>query len=446
MNSNRRPSRLFRLAGASFAGLVLSPAPAAAQAPELISVGGASAIFRQAHDICQRDHGRLWGRSLCGPIMLVDPRGRRVVANQRDAGGILSSDDGYFVGVLPASENIANTATPWSGTFWTQIGWPLPSDPRARGILIAHELFHRIAPKLGLPILHQGDNHHLDTLEGRYLLQLEWRALAAALSAPDAAARKRAVEDALIFRAERYRLFPTAQADEEALELNEGLAEYTGVRLGLSDPALRIKAAIGEFKAHGHDDTFVRSFAYATGPAYGLLLDRYSPDWRVKIRTEPRLDVLLARAAGIRLPRDVHEAAEARALAYDGPSLHAAEVRRDAARQEVLAAYRKKFVQGPTVHVPLVHMNIQFDPRNLQPLDELGTIYPNARVTDDWGVLEAKNGALLSRKWDAVTLAGPATVSGNKLTGDGWTLELKPGWSAATGARQGDIVIKGPEK
>jgi hypothetical protein len=42
-----------------------------------------------------------------------------------------------------------------------------------------------------------------------------------------------------------------------------------------------------------------------------------------------------------------------------------------------------------------------------------------------------------------VTLSGPATVSGNKLTGHGWTVELKPGWSAAPGGRPGDIVIKG---
>jgi hypothetical protein len=443
------PDRRSRTAGgvvASLAGLILSALPSAlpAQAPPLISVNAASHIFRQAQQICRADHGRLWGRSLCGPIMLVDPRGRRIVANERDAGGILNPEGGYFTGVLPKNENIANTAMPWSGTFWTQIGWPLPDDPRARGILVAHELFHRVAPKLDLPLLRGGDNRHLDTLDGRYLLQLEWRALSAALTATDAAARKRAIEDALIFRAERYRLFSTAQADEEALELNEGLAEYTGIRAGLTDPALQLKAALGEFKAHSGDGSFVRSFAYTTGPAYGLLLDRYSNDWRVRIRKRPRLDLLLAQAVGIQLPSTIHEAAEQRALAYDGPSLRTAEMRRDVSRQQVLAAYRKKFAQGPTVVVPLIHFGFQFDPTNLQPLDELGTVYPNLWITDEWGVLEVKNGALMSAKMNAVTLAGPATILGNELTGDGWTVELKPGWSAVAGTRPGDLVIKGP--
>jgi hypothetical protein len=443
MIRSRLGSNAVRVA-AGLSMLIVGGPPASAQAPALISVDRASPIFRQAREICQRDGGRLWGRSLCGPIMLVDPRGRKIVANRRDAGGMLRDDGGYFIGVLPASENIANTATAWSGTFWTQIGWPLPDDPRARGILIAHELFHRIAPKLDLPILHQGDNHHLDTLDGRYLLQLEWRALAAALTATQSAARKRAIGDALTFRAERYRIFPTAQADEEALELNEGLAEYTGIRLGLGDAALRVKAAIGEFRGHGDDPTFVRSSAYATGPAYGLLLDRYTPDWRIEIKKQPRFGILLGRAAAIKLPPDVHQAAEERALAYDGPTLRTAEIRRDAARQQVLAVYRRKFVTGPIVLIPLSHFGIQFNPTNLQPLDELGTVYPNLRISDDWGVLEVSNGALLSQKWTSVALSGPATISANKLTGDGWTVELKQGWSAAPGARPGDIVIKGP--
>jgi hypothetical protein len=419
-------------------------AAAAAEAPTSLSTAAAADIFRQAREICAADQARLWGRSLCGPMMLVDPATRRIVANQRDPGGILQPEGGVFTGVLPVSENIANTATPWSGTFWTEIAWPLPQDRRARGLLIAHELFHRIQPKLGLGLARGGDNRQLDTLEGRYLLQLEWRALAAGLQAKDRAARNRAVADALLFRTERYRLFPFAAAEEEALELNEGLAEYTGVRLGVPTAAARRQAALTDLGAHAHDDSFVRSFAYATGPAYGLLLDAYAPDWRKRLAKQPRLDLLLAEAAKVRLPAASAEAVAERAAAYGGPTLRVAETQRDARRQLVLGRYRAKFVEGPVVAVPLRHMNIQFDPRNLQPLDDRGTVYPNARITDDWGVLEAQNGALLSPKWDAVTLGGPATASGSTIRGDGWTIELKPGWTAAPGPRPGDLALKGP--
>jgi hypothetical protein len=437
-----------RISGGVLVGIALlfaREAAAQAQEPAPISTAGAGAVFRQAREICARDGGRLWGRPLCGPIMLVDPRGRRIVANQRDRGGALAPADGLYVGTLPTSENIANTATAWSGLFWTQIIWPLPGDAKSRGLLIAHEMFHRIQPGLGLALRGGGDNAHLDTLDGRYWIQLEWRALAAALRAPDAGTRSRAIEDALLFRAERYRLFPAAAREEQALELNEGLAEYTGVRLGLADPADRRAAALGDLVQHAADASFVRSFAYATGPAYGLLLDRAMPDWRRRIARQPRFDLLLAEGAGIRLPAAPGEQASARAAAYDGPALRIAEAARDERRQRMLADYRAKFVAGPVLVVPLRHMNIQFDPRNLQPLDDKGTIYPNLRLTDDWGVLEAGDGALLSPDWTRVTVAAPA-IEGDRISGKGWTLALKPGWKAVPGPRPGDFVLSGPAR
>ena len=110
----------------------------------------------------------------------------------------------------------------------------LPEGLDQRHAMLAHELFHRIQPTLPIAYPQGDDNGHLDTLEGRYLLQLEWRALAAALKAPDPAARRTAVSDALLFRAERYGLFADAAKNEGALEANEGIAQYTGVRLGLA--------------------------------------------------------------------------------------------------------------------------------------------------------------------------------------------------------------------
>ena len=53
--------------------------------------------------------------------------------------------------------------------------------PRHRREFMLHELFHRIQPDLGLITL-SGQNAHLDTVEGRVWLRLEWRALARALA------------------------------------------------------------------------------------------------------------------------------------------------------------------------------------------------------------------------------------------------------------------------
>ncbi|MBO8043943.1 hypothetical protein J6396_40470, partial [Pseudomonas aeruginosa] len=141
--------------------------------------------------------------------------------------GALKASGNVFAGQLPADAIVANTAVDWSGTRWTQLLWPLPQDASRRSTLLAHEMFHRLQPALPIIAPTEGGNEHLDTLEGRYWLQLEWRALADALAATDAVAQHTAMMDALAFRAERHHQFPAAAQDEAALELNEGLAEYT---------------------------------------------------------------------------------------------------------------------------------------------------------------------------------------------------------------------------
>ncbi|MDB5433696.1 MAG: hypothetical protein JWP35_4812 [Caulobacter sp.] len=429
-------------------GLVLAALVAFAAPPALardaastaFSWANADALFEDARVICTRDNGRLWGHTLCGPMMLVEPESRAVIANQADGEGVLKADGGAFTGVLPLVVNLANTPTEWAGVRWTQILWPLMGTHEARQVMIAHELFHRIQPMLGM--LHDdGDNGHLDTLEGRYLLQLEWRALAAALTARTEAARRRAVDDALAFRAERYRLFPDAAANERGLELNEGVAEYTGVMLGLRDERARTAYAVRDLTFHIGDPTFVRSFAYATGPAYGLLLDRYAPGWRSKMKSKdaPALDRLLRAAVPTRAARNVPE----RSAAYAPAPLRAFETDRDAKRQAMLSALHARFVDGPVLCVPSQKINYQFNPSAAQPLAGIGTVYPRLRVTGAFGILETTNGGLLGK--NACSVSVPAAGADmDALKGDGWTLTLNPGWSVKPGARAGDWVLVGP--
>ena len=281
-------------AGVAFAAGLMRVC-ALAQIPETpLAKSKAQLYFQEAQTLCGLDHGQLWGVSLCGPIMFVDPQSRYVVANQADANGFLKAEGNVFVGYLPKDQNVANTGADWSGVHWTQILWPLPDDRRQRDTLIAHELFHRIQDRLKLPKLLSGDNAQLDKIDGRYYLQLEWRALARALEARSDADRRQAAENALVFRAERYRLFPQAVQEERALELNEGLAEYTGVRIGNPVAGEELRATLNDLRTQSKAPTFVRSFAYATGPAYGLLLDRYAPGWHLQPTEEEGLEDLLS--------------------------------------------------------------------------------------------------------------------------------------------------------
>jgi hypothetical protein len=411
---------------------------AKAQAPA-IPLEPARAYLAEARTLCTADGGDLWGVTLCGPMMFVDPRSRAIVANQQDPQGQLTPEGTVFVGTMAPEVNVANTAVEWGGLRWTQLLWPLPADAGVRATLLMHESFHRIQPQLRASAPREADNAHLDSLEGRYLMQLEWRALARAISAPRQSQAKAAARDALLFRARRHELFAKAAAGENALELNEGLAEYTGVRVGHATADARLQSALRDLRTHASDPSLVRSFAYATGPAYGLLLDRWAPDWRRRIGPQegfgPLLGAVLGQAGnqGAKL--------EAAAARYDGAELRAAETVRDARRQERLREYRQRFISGPVLEIPLVRMSVQFDPRDLQPLDDAGTVYPYLRVSDDWGVLEAKTGALLKPDWSAVIVPGPVTIEGNIARGDGWSLTLNRGWRLKAGARAQDFGL-----
>jgi len=320
-----------------------------------------------------------------------------------------------------------------------QLGWPLPADRAARAILMMHELFHRIEGQLPLPAPTQIDNVQLDTADGRYYLQLEWRALASALRATTDDGRRAANAGALAFRAARRAAFPGSAATEDALELHEGLAEYTGVVVGRPEPAARIEAALQDLAAHVGDPSFVRSFAYATGPSYGLLLDRYAPAWRAQIVHTRSLAGTLAAAVPVVLP-EVEQAAGT----YDGPALRAAEQARAAQHAALLAQYRRALVDGPVATLRFRHMKIEFDPRTVTPLGELGSVYPVLRVVDDWGALAVTGGALLKADWSAVVVPAPSTTSQRTATGDGWRLELAPGWRFEPDDRAGDVRLAPP--
>src|SRR5437763_5001555 len=128
--------------------------------------------FRELDQMCARDGGKMWGVNLSGPTVFVERATRHFVA---------SRDGKITEGTLPQTIGIANTSVDWEGTRWTMVVLPLPEDPYKRRALMAHESFHRVQKEIGLGSGVEGGNAHLDTLDGRYLLQLEWRALAIAL-------------------------------------------------------------------------------------------------------------------------------------------------------------------------------------------------------------------------------------------------------------------------
>ena len=421
--------------------LAVPAAPAVAQQATLAAEG-----VRDYRKACRADGGRLWGRSLCGPVLLVDRATRRAVAGERPpaSAGAFAERDGLFTGRAPDDVPLANTSFVWEGRPWVVALLPLPAGRADRTALLLHEAFHRVQDSLGLG---GGDplNAHLDEREGRSWLRLELRALRAALLAPTPAAARAAARDAMLFRAARHRRYPGADTLEAALELHEGLAEYTGARLSATTDArvaARVAAAVRDFEAR---PTYVRALGYGTGAALGLLLDRWAPGWRGRVRAAG-LAPQLASALGFTPPRDsarLFRDAGARAARYDGAALAAEERTREEARARRAADHRARLRDGPVLVLRQRELMRMFDPNTLVPLGADGTVYPTGTFTAPWGRLEVtEGGALVADDFTLVRVQATAdTAPRDTIRGPGWTLVPAAGWTLRPGPRAGDLEL-----
>jgi hypothetical protein len=404
----------------------------------------AAQYFRELKQTSDRDNGKTWGVPLYGPMIFVDPRSRNVVANQADLEHRLSPQDGVFTGTLPNELNPANTAFEWAGVHWTMVLWPVSEFRQSRERLLLHECFHRLQEKLGLPA-RDAVNAHLDTLNGRIWIQMEWRALERALRQTGPAQRS-AIADALLFRHYRRSLFPDSANNENALELNEGLAEYTGVKLSSADlreTAVRANLILRQAR---NNPTFARSFAYISGPAYGALLDLSGKPWRASMKQSSDLGALLQQGYGITV-RVSETAARAALSRYEGEEIVTVETQQEQRRNQQIAEARKKFIDGPVLLLSLSsEVRYSYDPNNVIGIDASNTVYPTMRLVDAWGVLTVSNGAWVERDASGHVISArvpaPSDLSARPLKGDGWSLELTDGWEVVPGERSGDVKIR----
>jgi hypothetical protein len=408
---------------------------------QAIELSLAKRYLREFELACRRDNGDLWGIPLDGPLLFVDLKSRFVIANQVDAKGNLKQQGDIFAGTMPADIMLGNTAMEWSGVKWTLIIWQfLPQTPKARTRLLTHEAFHRIQDKIGLAPPESPANSHLNDLEGRLWLQLEWRALTKALKAQEKEETLAAIEDALVFRAHRRSLFPESSKGERSLELHEGLAEYTGVRLSETSA---VEFADDIRKAPVKHKTFSRSFAYISGPAYGLLLDEYASGWRRTLKITDDLGLLLANAVGTALPSSPAEQAGRRSAKYKGASLRTAEVKRQRQLKQQIAGYLAKLVDGPVLILPIPFGSSgSFNPREIIQLSDHEMIQPSGTIKAEWGILTISGGgAFLDDRNKVVHVTMPPAPKERPLVGDGWKVQLNDGWTVRPAKRRGDYMV-----
>jgi uncharacterized protein (TIGR02246 family) len=182
-------------------------------------------------------------------------------------------------------------------------------------------------------------------------------------------------------------------------------------------------------------ETFVRTYAYPTGAAYGALLDALAPGWTRRLRGTEAFGELLASAAAI------GPAAEPAVAAgrYGGADLLAGERVRERERAARVADYTRRFVEEPVLILPRTNRSSSTT-SGLTPLGEHGTIVRGFRTDAPWGRFEA-DAVLRAPDYGTYAVPAPLDTAGRVLTGPGWRLDLASGWAVAPGPRRGDFRV-----
>ena len=189
-----------------------------------------------------------------------------------------SCPQSFYTARLGDSVQVANTSMRWGGRTWAMVLTPLPVDSVERGILLMHEVWHSVQAQVGDTAASlQTIPQHRDGV-GAHWLKVE------ATGAGCWRSRRRerrnggrwAMPSLRGSGAEPHCRGVTAT--ERPLELSEGLAEYTGIVVVVVPADERARVGRDETGAAGDGAaSLMRSFPYATGTAWALLLDIDGP-------------------------------------------------------------------------------------------------------------------------------------------------------------------------
>jgi hypothetical protein len=354
---------------------------------------------------CELAGQRLWGTSLCAPVVVVHA-----------SSGSFRTSRKPPPAPLPALRG--NTAFKWGSENWIMLLDPLPSDPEQRAALLFHEAWHVRQAELGLPSNTVVAGHLEDPIK-RFLLRMEWAALKHALQTRGLT-RTRHIAQALNFRQRRTGSDPGAAASERDHMRHEGLAAYTGTKLSEAP----VKLALAEIEAGPSKASLSRSFGYVSGPAWGLLLDEVAPGWKELLKTGADLPDLVP----------IKAAAVSRADDYEGSSVLAEEVLAGVKRQAALRDAIHATAPHRSLRLPLAKMNISFDPNSVSAAPDGSPIYRTITVSDLWGQVEVRGSILrISPDYKDAFLPWPLRSSD--------TVQLAPGWRVQEQTTGGALLI-----
>ena len=390
-------------------------------------------IISDIQSITQKDEGRFWNVKYAVPILFVNPENRQTV--------VFDNGKEPYIVQLENTIPVANTGINWNGKMWAMIKMPLPEDSWECEKLILHEMFHALQPQLGFDSIYETPNAHLEKEEGRVLLRLEMHALLKALEqSNDKDSVYKHITHALSFRNSRYAIYPEAKEEENYLELNEGLAEYTALMMtqryspNKLDNSILIKYFKTRASLFEQQGSFVRQFAYETIPLYGYLIQMNIPDWHQTVTKNTNLTDYFINIMNV----NSNEEWKTLGLQYNYETIAAEEQIYTEQINADVNVVKEKFFCINHVEIPLFQYNYTFYPLNIRIIETIGEFHKDITIMDNWGKVQVSNGLILDKENGRALLSPVIRVENGVITGDGWELHLNDGWKIE---QKGDKMV-----
>lgn len=357
---------------------------------------------------------QLWNISLNAPIIIIDHLENKMYFTAIENGEVQPIKEEEWNNKVP----LANSFFDYEGKrYVTIIHAALMNSPCEQRInLLSHEIFHTYQKALGIENQHSV-NYHMDEVKGRALLQIEMKALQQALSGDLSS-----LYDALYVRTYRQSIYPNN--NEDLYELNEGLAEYTGVKLSVVNMREYVKNRLNYDISRG----YTNAFGYFTGSAYATILDTLYPQWRYdKDLTKGLIYLIKKEMPEYNIAIEKNELDKLLAK-YDYTLILEKE-------KEELSSFGdiekfKKLLDPATSKLCLANQRINFtyNPHDRVIALDDAVLLRNMNIMGEWGQLSIKSGVVRMNDWSAFYLLPPTSISSNVVQGDDYELKLNHGW------------------
>lgn len=402
----------------------------------------AARLFAAAEEKWDADNGELWGVPLHVPLVIVDGLTRDAAANRpfgRNTVRHVIDGNPVYIGTVPAHARIGTTRSNFYLMDWGMITWDFVERNAEQGeqyvlAVLLHEGFHVTQPSIhrhsGFSAITGGSS--TKGAQNYYVLEV-----AALVYAWHSTGEERlsAINDALHFRNSRRATYRTL--NETQIEIGEGLVVYTAeLMLMLSREEISVEISSWVERMLDSDtsteDTISLLWGYSSGAMYALLLDEFCADWRRgMIRSTTDLGQLLQYAAGI---REVLPPTDPERFGYTQITTRIAE---RVAEFESRALAVLDAIAQPQIRLPVIvgygreTGGIFILPERFRETHyRVGTfMLTSGTVMCNWGRLELESGyAIVNWGRDYMLSAPTFEVTGNRIYGDGWVLELNDGW------------------